>query len=330
MSKRIALMYGGASSEHEVSVMGYKYVSSLLKNTPYEILPIYIGRCGDWHVGDSSGAAAYPSAYGGGSLYTEYGHIGIDAAIPLLHGSFGEDGCIQGALEVLGIPYVGADVSASALCIDKYYTKLLASSLGIPTLECVRFSSRTDAEYALNVCVEKLGFPMFIKPRRLGSSLGAHPVYDEGGFKAAFTAAMDEGDSFVIVEKMLTDKRELECAFCELGRERIITPPGEVLIGGFYGYGEKYSGNTVTRAVADISPRYSDAIRDLSRKIADALRLRHLSRIDFFMSGGEVYLNEVNTFPGFTRDSLYPKMLEAAGIHPRDALLSFVEDALSC
>ena len=330
MKQRIALLYGGASSEHDVSLSGFKYVSKLLKETKYEILPIHISRAGDWFVSGEVGDLAHLSAAFGGGVYTQNGFFRIDAAIPLLHGEGGEDGTIQGALETVGIPYIGADVSTSAVCLDKFYTKSVLESFSIPTLDCVSFSRQTEPEEALRICKEKLGFPMFIKPRRLGSSVGAYPVYDEYGFLTKFPLSMRSGGNLVIAEKMLPRKREIEVAFCETGGERIITAPAEILIDGFYGYDEKYRGKTKLATVADLDESTAEKISEYSRIIADALSLRHLARIDFFLSDDKIFFNEVNTFPGFTDGSLYPKMLEARGINPRDALISFIEDALSC
>ena len=329
MKKRIALVYGGASKEHDVSVMGYEYLSVLLSDTEYEILPVYVGKDGEWNIRiKGKDTPAYPTRKGGGSLYTGYGFIKIDGAIPLLHGVGGEDGTVQGALEVSGIPYVGARVSASAICLDKSIAKTVAKSLGIPTLDDVVFSEKTDTEDALRLCLERLGFPMFIKPRRLGSSVGAFPIRAEDDFRLHFDEAMCLGDNLVIVERMLCDKRELECAFIGMDGKRIITPPGEILVDGFYGYDEKYGGKTRTAPRAELDKDVSIRIQGYAKMLADSLELRHLARIDFFLSGNDVYFNEINTFPGFTRESLYPKMLEANGIAPRTAILSLIEDAL--
>lgn len=327
MKPRIAILYGGRSSEHDVSVMGYEYMSELLCDTDYEILPVYIRKDGAWLAG---GIPAFLTYLRGGGLYVDGNFIKIDVAIPLLHGDGGEDGSVQGALCAAGIPYVGADASASAVCLDKFYTKCVVSSLGIPTLDCMAFSSPSEAAGALDTCRRKIGFPLFVKPRRLGSSVGAYPVVNESSFKRLFNLSSKVGKNLVIAERMLSDKRELECAFCEIGGRKIVTAPGEILIDGFYGYGEKYGGKTQTAAVADVDLCISEKIREYALSIASALSLRHLARIDFFLSDDGIFFNEVNTFPGFTRESLYPKMLYAAGIDPRDALLSFVNDALTC
>lgn len=330
MNRRILLLYGGKSSEHEVSVMGYRYISSLLKDTQYDVLPVYISPSGEWLIGGDKGERAYLCSYGGGSLYTEHGFIKIDVAIPLLHGDGGEDGTVQGALELMNIPYVGADTVTSAVCIDKYYTKCIVSSLGIPTVDSIAFTGMSDVGAAYRLCRDRLDMPTFIKPRRLGSSIGAYPARSKDEFYKHFPMAMRDGNGLVIVERLLSEKRELECAFYEAQGVRMISNPGEVLIDGFYGYGEKYNGNTPTVASADIDRHVAEKILVYSHRIADALDLRHLARIDFFLTEDEIFFNEVNTFPGFTENSLYPKMLQEAGIDPREALISFIEDALLC
>lgn len=330
MKKRIALLYGGASSEHDVSVMGYKYVKELLTDTDYDLLPVYVDRSGEWSIrlmGKS--IPAYLCQKNGGSLYTGYGFIDVDCAIPLLHGEGGEDGSIQGALEHAHVPYVGSGVSASALCIDKVYAKTVARDCGIPTLPHLSFTQEADALTALGECRDRLGMPVFIKPRRLGSSVGAFPVLSDSDFIKLLPLAMEKGKGLVMAERMLEKKRELECAFFEAGGERIITPPGEIIIDGFYGWDEKYGGRTKTLARAELDDGNAKRITEYARLLADALCLRHLARIDFFLSEGEIYFNEVNTFPGFTRESLYPKMLKENGIDPKDALVRLIEDALS-
>ena len=323
MKKRILLLFGGETSEHNVSVMGYEYVSSLLRNTEYDILPTYVSHSGEWYLGGADGERAYLCA-SNGSLYTSGEFVKIDAAIPLLHGKGGEDGKIQGALDVAGIPYVGADATTSAVCIDKSYTKAVAESLGIPTVPSVVFSKETDVARAYELCAKKLGEKMFIKPCRLGSSVGASPVYNEADFYTFFPLAMEKGDNMVMVERLIERKREIECAFYQTSIRHFITPPGEILIGGFYGYDEKYGGKTHVSPIADVDAKIRERAVEYSTLLSEALRLRHLGRIDFFLSDGEIYFNEINTFPGFTHESLYPRMLEAYGLPPREALLSII------
>ena len=330
MNKRIALLYGGADSEHDVSYMGYEYVSELLNDSKYEILPVYITRGGTWTVkAEGRDTAVYPSRENGGCLATDCGCIRIDAAIPLLHGRGGEDGSVQGALECARIPYVGADVCTSALCLDKTYAKAVAESIGIPTVPSVSPKRYEEADVALKAALKKLNFPLFIKPRRLGSSVGAYPIKNEGDFLEYYKKASEIGEGLVIIEECLTDKRELECAYVEIGGKKTVTPPGEILIDGFYGYSEKYGGKTHTLPRSPLKADTADTLVDYGERLAEAMMLRHLGRIDFFLSGDKIYFNEINTFPGFTKESLYPKMLENCGISPKDAILSFIEDALT-
>lgn len=331
MKKRIALLYGGAPGEHDVSVMGYEYVSKLLINTEYDVIPIYVTKDGIWSIRTDKGLLdVYPIAKDGGELYTGDTFIKIDAAIPLLHGKGGEDGSVQGALECAGIPYVGADARTSALCIDKAYSKAIADSIGIPTLKGVSPRKYASTDAALKLVKDNIGFPAFIKPRRLGSSVGAYQVRDEDEFREKYPTASALGGGLVMIEELLGNKRELECAFFELNGKRTVTPPGEILIDGFYGYDEKYGGKTRTAARADIDSRTAGLITDYAQALADAMLLRHLGRVDFFLSDDKIFFNEINTFPGFTGESLYPKMLARYGIAPKDAILAFVEDALSC
>ena len=328
MKRRIALLYGGAGSEHDVSVSGYKYMAELLKNE-CDLIPVYIARDGRWSVRyGGENISCYPAR--GQGLMSAEGAIEIDVAIPLLHGDGGEDGVVQGALECAGIPYVGADVITSAICIDKTYTKRIADSLGIPTLPDVSFTAALSTEAALEEVKGHLSFPIFLKPRRLGSSVGAYPVRDDDEFRLFYPLSAKAGGGLVIAERMLRKKRELECAFCEYKGARTVTPPGEILVDGFYGYDEKYGGKTKTSPRADIPEHAVKEIVGYARLLADAVGLRHLGRIDLFLTDEGVYFNEINTFPGFTSESLYPKMLTAYGIDPRDAILSFIEDAVGC
>ena len=330
MKKKIALLYGGASNEHDVSVMGYEYVMKLLEDTEYDVLPVYIDKDKEWtaEIGGSH-LKVCPKKQRFGGLCTDNGFIRIDAAIPLLHGDGGEDGSVQGALECAGIPYVGADVTTSAICLDKAFTKTVAESLSIPTVRSVSPKRYEDTERALEICSRVIGFPMFIKPRRLGSSVGAYPIFNTDDFRRCYPLSIKVGGGLVIIEEYVKNKREMECAFVEMNGERIITPPGEILIGGFYGYGEKYSGKTRTVPRAQADDSIIRTMMNYCESLANALMLRHLARIDFFLSDEKILFNEINTFPGFTQESLYPKMLASIGIEPRTALISFIKEVLA-
>lgn len=326
MKYKVALIYGGASVEHDVSVMGYEYMSSLIYDAGYDTVPILVDKDGSWSI---NGITAYPIKVGRESgMLCGNKFIKTDVAIPLLHGEGGESGEVQSALACAGIPYIGAHPCEGAICLDKAYTKVIAERIGIPTARWISFSEHTDASYAIVECEKKIGFPMFIKPRRLGSSIGAHPVYNAEDFVKYFARSMASGSNRVIVEELIESKRELECAMFGTRNRVVVSHPGEVLLQGFYSYDSKYSSKTTTVSRAEISENVCKTIMAYSRKLISELSLRHLARIDYFLSGDDVIFNEINTFPGFTRESLYPKLLTEMGIQPKDAIKAFVEDAI--
>ena len=330
MKRNIALLYGGMKDEHEVSVSGFGYVKKLIESSGNASLPIYVSRSGEWRVTDSDGEhTALASPEVGGSIRLDNGRlIHVDAAIPLLHGVGGESGEIQGALKTASIPFVGADTVTGGVCLDKHYTKCVAQSLGIPVTKWVCFSEKTNTATALGICREKIGYPMFIKPRRLGSSVGAHPVYGEDDFSVFFPKSMEAGSNLVIVEELIDNKRELECAFYSALGVTNFSAPGEILTDGFYGYSEKYEKQTKTTPKASVDIETLKRLDTYNRLLASTLSLRHLARIDYFLRDGKVIFNEVNTFPGFTEHSLYPKLLSEMGIDPSAAISAFVEDAI--
>lgn len=333
MKKAVALIFGSQSAEHDVSVLGYEYIFRILKDSKYKILSVYIDQKGDWFVLDKQvKTPVFPCRFNGKGMLKSIDNkcFYIDVAIPILHGDGGESGEIQGILKSVNIAFVGADSFTSAICLDKHYTKCIASDLNIPVTDWVSFSSFIDAGEALKICLEKLVFPMIIKPRRLGSSLGIYIVKNQSEFLNAYPKAGSTGNGLVIVENLLESKRELECAFYQALGTVQISPPGEVISNGFYGYNEKYLSNTSTVALADIDKDTKLEIAEYNRRLSDACGLRHLGRIDYFLTEKGVLFNEINTFPGFTSASLYPKLLNAMGISTKDALAAFIEDAAKC
>ena len=307
---RVALIYGGRGRESEVSVRGKCHVLPLIDKDKYEIIPIFIDKDGRWLL---DGREVY--LHKGGFFSIESGEMTrVDCAIPLLHGDFGEDGCVQGALECACIPYVGCDVSAGAVCRNKAFVKAIARHLGLPTLPFVLILRDEGVDYALRRAEESFSYPRFIKPTSLGSSVGVGAANSRRQLISALTVAFTLSDR-VIVEPCLTDKRELECGYFSTKSKELFTNPGEILYNGLYGYEEKYSSGDVGLAIrADISDRQAESIREYSRRLVRALGVRDLSRVDFFLSGEEIYFNEINTMPGFTDGSLYAKMIEACGI----------------
>ena len=326
--RTVALIRGGEGKEHNISCLGAEYVKGLIDGTKYRVLPIYIDREGLWRSEDHGGAVAHPTlTEDGGGVRVKDKFIRIDAALPLLHGDMGEDGAVQGALRCAHIPFVGADTVTGAVACDKGYTKAVAEALGIPTACWIYYVGKDVAE-CRRLAEEKLGYPMFVKPARLGSSVGAYPVRTPDEFNEAFASAIHLGDGRLLVEELIQNKRELEVAYFSAGGQRIISHPAEVVCDGFYSYGRKYDSPAVTLTRAELSPKIAAELRRYCELLAKALGLRHLSRIDFFLSGERIIFNEINTMPGFTASSLYPRILGECGIPPSALINLLIGDVL--
>ena len=313
---RVTLLYGGRGYESEVSLRGKAHVLPYLEEK-YCVLQTFIDKCGRWIC---DGEQVFPTE--GGFIDQRGRRLAVDCAIPLLHGDFGEDGVVQGALENAKIPYIGCDTRASALCRDKFVVKQVAESLSIPTLPCLLLLRREGIDYSARLCEERLGYPIFIKPCLLGSSIGASAARNKEELRFALENAFSLCER-LIAEPCLDDKRELECGYFSAGGREIYSWPGEILIEGSYGYEEKYLSDTRLAARAEIPSKIACKIRDYSRALTRALGLRDISRIVYFLSRGEIYFNEINTTPGFTSGSLYHKMLSAAGV-PLDGLFELL------
>ena len=329
--KRVALIYGGVGKEHDVSVMSAEYLRELIDPDEYELLPIFIDKNGKWYLTGNRENA--PISYASGGLTVGDTPLRVDVAFPILHGDGGEDGCIAGTLKMAGIRFVGCDVGASAVAYDKAITKLVAERLGIPTAKWIlRVEDDTHhpgVEDAEAVAGAMIGYPMFIKPSGLGSSVGAHAVMTPARFDAAYTDACIKGGGRVLVEEYIGEKRELECAFFKTRDRRIFAHPGEVVCHGPYSYEEKYNSSSHAKTVAraDVPEAVSSLAIRYSEMLADAIGFRHLSRIDFFLTDRGLIFNEINTMPGFTAASLYPRMMGEAGIAPRELVRLLIEDA---
>lgn len=307
----IALIYGGEGYEHSVSMLGFQHLFPILEKN-YRVLPIFIDTCGEFWLENKR---VFPT-YGGfadsdGEVYP------VDCAFPLLHGDMGEDGVVQSALTLGKIPYIGCEGTVGALCRDKFTVKAVAQSLGIPTLSA-RLISRDD----------EIALPCFIKPSGLGSSIGAGAARNEGELQFALENAFRYTDR-VIAEPLLKGKRELECGYFSVKGKELFTNAGEILSQGeFYDYDSKYSGGVGTATVAEIPPETNEKIKEYSARLVHALGVRQIARIDFFLTGEDIYFNEINTMPGFTEESLYPRMLSAMGIDLSEMLTLLIEDTV--
>jgi D-alanine-D-alanine ligase len=302
---RVAVLAGGRSSEHEVSLSSAAFVREAVAAAGHEVLPVTIERAGAW-VHDGETLALTP---GGGLL-------GADAVFPVLHGPFGEDGTVQGLLELLDVAYVGAGVLASSLCMDKVVFKEVLAAADVPQVASLAVREhRWRAEPAtVRNELAVLGTPVFVKPARLGSSVGIAKAWGEADLDAALDGAFAH-DSLVIVEAF-SDGMEVECSV--LGNDHPeASVPGEIVVlkGEWYDYEAKYSDGGMELVVP---ARVSDAVRERIRALAVDTFLRFccacLARVDFFVEGDRVLVNELNTMPGFTETSAYPKLWEASGV----------------
>jgi D-alanine-D-alanine ligase len=349
---RVAVVYGGRSSEHGISVVSAGSVIAALDPDKYEVVPVGITPAGGWVLtsGDpstmritgrtvpvvSEGAAvvlpADPTTKG---LVTVEPGAGVqaletvDVVFPVLHGRFGEDGTIQGLLEMAGVPYVGPGVFASAAAMDKEHTKTL---LGAAGLDVGRFAVIRRPDDPVPVAVRDLGLPVFVKPARAGSSIGITKVTDWDGLADAVTAAFDH-DSKVLVEAAVAG-REVECGVLEDadGRPQASVPAEIKLVRGhdWYDYDAKYLDDACDFDVpADLPPTVTAAVQDAACRAFTALDCAGLARVDFFVTPDErVVVNEVNTMPGFTPISMYPRMWAESGVAYPELVDRLIQSAL--
>jgi D-alanine-D-alanine ligase len=304
MKLGVAVVYGGRTGEHDVSVRSAKAIMAGMDPSKYHIIEYFIDRDGKW---SPRPILPEPGA-----------QPEIDVVFPVLHGTFGEDGTMQGLLELAGLPYVGAGVMASAVSMDKEMTKRVFSERLLPVVEYVTVT-RVCADI-VDAC-KRLPFPMFVKPANLGSSVGISKAHDEKELKAAFALAA-QFDRKIIVERGIQG-RELECSV--LGNEApIASLPCEILPSReFYDYDDKYLLDLAqTKVPADLPPERTEELRRLALEGYRAVDCEGMARVDFLLESatGRLYLNEINTIPGFTSISMYPKMWEHSGI-PFGALI---------
>ena len=355
---RVAVLFGGRSAEHEISLLSARFVVEMLDRERFEPILIGIDKSGRWLLQEEAlllGAArdprlaklnqsapdvalaAYPGPSGDASLTIGAGdRRGIDVVFPVLHGPMGEDGSVQGLLELAGVPYVGAGVLGSAVGMDKDVMKRLLEQAGLPLVPyTVIRRSAWDREQApfLAACAA-LGDVVFVKPANLGSSVGISRVKKPDGDLAAAIEHAFEFDAKVVVEAGLDRPREIECAV--LGDDDAISSiPGEISVDhadGFYSYAAKYidENGATTKVPADLTPEQTATAKDLALRTFHALEGAGLARVDLFLdAAGKFTVNEINTLPGFTAISMYPKLWAASGIAGRDLVSRLVDLALT-
>jgi D-alanine-D-alanine ligase len=339
----VAVVFGGRSAEHGVSCLTAGSVLRAIDRSRYDVVPIGISTAGQWVLeGDEDRRyeitdGALPEVDEKGSavvlantelVVTEAGDVPqafgeVDVVFPLLHGPFGEDGTIQGMLEMAGVRYVGAGVLASAVGMDKHYMKLVFQTAGLPVTPYTVVTPRqwSADKGVVREAVASLNYPVFVKPARAGSSFGITKVHDESELDDAVTEAQRH-DPKVLVESYCAGGREIECGVLQgLGDD----PPqasvvGEIKVGGeheFYDFAAKYLPEEATEldVPADIGDDVGERVRHLAVRAFEAIGAEGLARVDFFVSqSGDVVINEINTMPGFTPTSMFPRMWAATGV----------------
>jgi D-alanine-D-alanine ligase len=295
---RVAVIGGGTSSEHEVSLRSAASVAAGLREAGHETVEVTIDRDGGW----AANGQTVEFRPGGGLLDCE-------VVFPVLHGPGGEDGSVQGLLEVLDVPYAGSDVESSAICMDKLVFKDLLSQHDIPQVDYCR-----AGEGAWRQIAAGFGQPVWVKPAGLGSSVGISPASGEAELDRAVEKARRH-DPRVIIEAPAPGK-EVECSL--LGNEDpVASPPGEIVTkaSDWYDYEAKYAeGGMELRVPAEVAESAGERVRELARRVFTLCGCSGLARCDFFVDGDEVLVNELNTIPGFTETSVYGKLFEADGI----------------
>jgi D-alanine-D-alanine ligase len=356
---RVAVLFGGRSAEHEISILSARFVVESLDPERYEVVLVGIDKDGRWLLQERAlllgasrdprlvklnrerpGLLLPPYAQAGGDRLLQTppsieSALGFDVVFPVLHGPMGEDGTVQGLLELSGVPYVGAGVLGSAVGMDKDVMKRLLLQAGLPVLpyESVRHAEWQRAPALVQSRLRALGFPQFVKPANLGSSVGVRRVLGASELDAALAHAF-EFDDKLVVERGLDRPREIECAVLG-GDEPRASIPGEIAIhhpDGFYSYAAKYIDDSGADLIipAELSPAERERARALSLTTFQTLEGEGLARVDLFLDrDGEFYVNEINTLPGFTEASMFPKLWQASGLSARDLMDFLITDALA-
>lgn len=331
MKIKVGVIFGGRSGEHEVSLVSASSVIKELPKKKFTVKEIGISKDGVWYAGKGVMEKFKSGDLSGMKPVSfEKALKGCSIAFPVLHGPFGEDGTIQGLFEMMKIPYVGCGVLSSSVCMDKVSTKSILENSGIRIVPFVSFSRsdfETDSEAIISRIEKDIEFPCFVKPSNMGSSVGITKVKALDALRMAIDIALGY-DSKVLVEKAVNG-REIECAVLGNGTPRA-GELGEVIVGGeFYDFYDKYvDGKSHTEIPAqNLDPSKRIEIQEICLRTYKALDCSGLARVDCFLDRdtGAVYLNEVNTMPGFTSISMYPKMLDAAGVRYPELLTALID-----
>lgn len=347
MKKTVAVIFGGQSSEYEVSLMSSAFIIKNIDKNRYDVKTLGITKEGNWllysgdveniengtWVNDSANKPAFISPdrnIGGMVVMGQNEAIKLDLIIPVLHGKNGEDGTIQGLFKLSGIPYVGCNTLSSAICMDKAVTHSLLTAANIKQATYLWFYSdkfETGRDKIINKIVARLNFPVFVKPANAGSSVGVSKVTKPEDLDEAILKAMKE-DIKIVVEEGIIGK-EVECAVMG-NRGAVASPIGEIDASAeFYDYDDKYNNGTSKSYIpARIDENIAEDIRNIAVRAYRTLGCAGLSRVDFFVTAkNEIILNEINTLPGFTSISMYPKLWMSTGMTPTELIDKLIETA---
>ncbi len=348
---RVGILFGGKSAEHEVSLQSAKSIVDAIDKTKYDITLIGIDKSGQWYLNDAStfllnadnpklialnrsnrGITLVPGADSDQNLISlsGAGAVGaVDVVFPVLHGPYGEDGAMQGLFKLANIPFVGPGVLGAAVSMDKDVMKRLLKGADIPTPNCIAFEKSDQRNLTFDSVTAKLGSPCFVKPANLGSSVGVSKVTNEDEFTRATTDAF-KYDNKIVIEEFIAG-REIECSV--LGnQEPIASVPGEVITKhAFYSYDAKYIDEKGADLCipAELTKDVVEQVQDLAIKAFKALCCEGMARVDFFVTkDNNVFVNELNSIPGFTKISMYPKLWEASGIPYSELIDRLIQLAL--
>lgn len=335
---KVLLLFGGQSAEHEVAISSARNVFAAIDDATYDVSLCYISKSGQWYLlsgfDDDVSGNGHPRllpVLGDGKLVADDGSESIepDVILPILHGPGGEDGTVQGLARLLNVPIVGCGVASSALCMDKAFTKQLLASSGIavaPYKVYYAYEARPMYEDVQN----QLGEAMFVKPANMGSSVGVSKATNASSFDRAVEQAF-EHDNKILVEQAI-EGRELEVAAMGNAHNVQLSAVGEIKPDReFYSYESKYDDASTTEVVipAELDDKRADEILGVARRAYHALDCAGMARIDFFLShSGELYVGEINTIPGFTNISMYPKLWQHAGLHYPELIQKLITLAL--
>ncbi len=321
----VAVIFGGTNTEHEVSIVSARSVIDHLNPDKYKVIGIYITKQNQWTELTPAQAVELPASTEKSLIPTDLTHQNIDIIFPVLHGPYGEDGTVQGMLEMLHLPYVGCSVLASALCMDKVVQKQLCLQQGLmvtPFAWTDKYHWDTNPNPTLQYIVNKLHYPLFVKPANQGSSVGITKVHTQQELIPAIQAAF-QFDTKILIEQGVPHAREIECAVLGNDDPKVsvlgeINPSNE-----FYDYDAKYvDGKSEAHIPANLPQVVTEKIQATAHKAFRLLNCSGPARADFLVDSQtmDIYLNELNTMPGFTAISMYPKLWEASGL-PYDQLL---------